>query len=438
MAYRSSTIGSVAAGGSTTLTVNKPAGVVAGDLLYAAIVFRSSSITTVPAGWTLIGGEQAIHAADGITLEARMRVYRLVAGASEPASYSWVIASSNDHVGTIVALSGRDNTVPETAHSGQTEVDANGSTTIAAMTATAGDDLVAFAVITPATSWTPPAGMTERQDGNVSGGSGTTATVATEDAVGAGTTGPLAFTDASATKMGAGMGILVRAAGALPVISHVGFGSAQGTNQATVGVTTVQVGNLVVLTLREPSAVTVTGVSGGNVTGWTHVVTEAGVGRTIEQWYGVVNATGAATITVTYSGTPGGSCDLAADEYQCSVACTWAPVTSGGIDNTSSTTVTLPTLTFSAAAGSQYLYAGGAWMAGSGISGLTAGFTSEATALGEIVYWLNTNPGTFVPTYTSSAGTSTAVAAIFGATPTGGGGGGGGSPVSVRELLLGV
>lgn len=86
-------------------SMNKPAGVVSGDLMIAAV--RSSALLSVnlgaPVGWT----ELAISSDDA-------KFYYRVAGGSEPASYSFgsVLAVGATIVGSIVAFSGADPVSP--------------------------------------------------------------------------------------------------------------------------------------------------------------------------------------------------------------------------------------------------------------------------------------------------------------------------------------
>ena len=101
---------------NATLTINVPAGTVAGDVMLASIVVRSSAVLiTPPAGW----------AAQAATVQAlgdsnRQQVFYRVAGA-EPASYTWLFDVAHaGAAGAIVSYSGVDNTSPINAFSGNT------------------------------------------------------------------------------------------------------------------------------------------------------------------------------------------------------------------------------------------------------------------------------------------------------------------------------
>lgn len=88
---------------NTTLTINKPTGVVSGDVMIVNIAQRSSTGAPSLAGWTLISS----GAIDGGTTTGAV-LYK-VAGSSEPGSYSFSLGSgANNNVGSIVAFSGVD------------------------------------------------------------------------------------------------------------------------------------------------------------------------------------------------------------------------------------------------------------------------------------------------------------------------------------------
>src|SRR3989454_7699386 len=78
-------------GGQNTLTIGRPAGVVSGDLLVAAISVRSANPST-PSGWTLVWCGNSSSSTGGTTCPSSstvsLAVYWKVAGASEPSTYS--------------------------------------------------------------------------------------------------------------------------------------------------------------------------------------------------------------------------------------------------------------------------------------------------------------------------------------------------------------
>ena len=94
--------GTTATTTTTTLTVNKPTGVIEGDVMIAVVFqYRSggtASITT-PSGWTLMVGGQIGDAS------RRGNTYYKVATASEPVSYSFVLASGGTNNASAGAIS---------------------------------------------------------------------------------------------------------------------------------------------------------------------------------------------------------------------------------------------------------------------------------------------------------------------------------------------
>jgi hypothetical protein len=151
-------VASAANATETTLTIAAPGSVSAGNVLLAAVHVRGKPAVTAPAGWTLVRSDQNGNAMKAV-------VYTKVATASEPASYTWTFASAQAAAGGITAWSGVSTSTPIDAHGGQ--VNLTSSTTITApsiTTTTTNTMLVGFFGIGPATSLTPPAGMTERWD----------------------------------------------------------------------------------------------------------------------------------------------------------------------------------------------------------------------------------------------------------------------------------
>lgn len=74
--HRASTSGDYVT--TTNWVVDKPTGTLEGDIMVVCLVLQSGSVSSVPSGWTLIGGSgNGGH------------VYWKACGASEPASWTW-------------------------------------------------------------------------------------------------------------------------------------------------------------------------------------------------------------------------------------------------------------------------------------------------------------------------------------------------------------
>jgi hypothetical protein len=132
-AYRSST--TVING----FTVGRPAGTTAGDLLLAALEVDEDPMTiTAPAGWTLLldtlagpATSSAFHAV----------VYYKVAGASEPASYTWTVPSGAYTDIAVLAYSGVSTTNPIDVAAGR-DAGVVATATTPSLTTTAPNDLL--------------------------------------------------------------------------------------------------------------------------------------------------------------------------------------------------------------------------------------------------------------------------------------------------------
>jgi hypothetical protein len=179
----------------------------------------------------------------------------------------------------------------------------------------------------------------------------------------------------------------------------------------TLGVSPVNLGDLMTLAIFASKGNTITSVSGGGVTTWSRIIGA----NSEELWRGVVTTTGASTITVTVSTPSGPTIELAAQEWTTGSATgSWVIDTSGTISNASSTTVTYPSLTPQS---TKDLYVGYAIGNSTMSAGSTSGFTylTGASASNQGVYNTTTST-TSQPTATqSSAGTSIAVAALIAA-----------------------
>lgn len=124
---------------NNNITINKPAGVIAGDLMLVNIA-KGGNRTTNPSsgGWTFITGADL----GGGTQRYGGVLYK-IAGAAEPANYTFALgAGTNSASGGIVAFSGVNTTTPFDVAPGtisvqpsQTGVVANSITTVTANTA---------------------------------------------------------------------------------------------------------------------------------------------------------------------------------------------------------------------------------------------------------------------------------------------------------------
>jgi len=119
----------VSAGSVSSIALTKMANLVSGDVIIAHISLRSGAgtITKPSASWNLV------DRIDSSTVT--LAVYSLVAGSSEPASYTWSWPTAVKAVGVMRNFSGVDTSAPVDGHAGSTESSA--STTHVAPSVTA-------------------------------------------------------------------------------------------------------------------------------------------------------------------------------------------------------------------------------------------------------------------------------------------------------------
>lgn len=146
--------------GSANITINKPAGVVDNDILYAAIHTDSATTITAPSGWSIVD-----TASDGTI---KVITYQKLA-ASEGASWQWT-SGVFIYLGHVAAWSGEDTTTPlETAAAAHSQNTGSDSTAEALTVTPQGGRSDDMNVVTWA-SWNatsvssgfPPSGYTSR------------------------------------------------------------------------------------------------------------------------------------------------------------------------------------------------------------------------------------------------------------------------------------
>ena len=211
---------------AANLTINRPTGAIAGDVMVAAITATPASIPiTPPAGWTLIQSQ-----AQPANTSSIVATFYRVAGVGEPASYTWILSSAHaGAVGGILSYSGVDNAAPLDVSAKAATPRALTHTAPSVLTTLAGDLLITVHEYASARSWTPPAGMTERVDiaSGAAGNAGVTLEM-NELLLGvAAATGAKTATAAANSDVGATVSIALRAAILAPhhiEIQHDGAG----------------------------------------------------------------------------------------------------------------------------------------------------------------------------------------------------------------------
>lgn len=143
--------------GTLSLTINKPSGTVEGDVMIASIAVRpDTAAITAPADWALV------RRVDNANPNANsLAVYYKVAGASEPADYTWTFSTSTGSAGGIQSFLGADQGNPISVENGQNTASGLTHATPSVITTVNNTMLVTSHAFTSSATWTPPGGMTE-------------------------------------------------------------------------------------------------------------------------------------------------------------------------------------------------------------------------------------------------------------------------------------
>lgn len=141
--------------GSTTIAINKPAGVAIGDVLWAMIwTANSTSVSSLPTGWTVVASDfSGTH---------RYALCRKDVDGSEAASFSFLFAGSGNKHGSILCYRGGLGLL--NVAGAKTEATAATIATAASLAATKAGVLLGFFVLSASgrTVTLAPSGMTQR------------------------------------------------------------------------------------------------------------------------------------------------------------------------------------------------------------------------------------------------------------------------------------
>lgn len=196
---------------------------------------------------------------------------------------------------------------------------------------------------------------------------------------------------------------------------------ASGSGLTTIDIVSTTAGNCLVLYAHAPgsSSRTVTGVSGGGCDDWQKLagpINATGSTTVTEVWFATVDTAGASTITVTWSSSVAGqTCRYGVQEFTSGggVGTQWIQDGAGGTrDNSSSTTITWPTLVPSGAA---RLYVGRALLQNTGLTtGATAGYVVQLDgANNQFIYHLSVSTSQSPTSQQNTAGYSAPAAGLI-------------------------
>ena len=203
VAFRASSTAST--NSSKSLSVPRPAGVQTGDVLLAGIsVGGAPASVTAPTGWTLIQ-----VSASGSSI--KQYVFRKVAGAGEPASYTWSFPSKYGIAAETLAYSGVSTASPVDVFGAQVNARSSSITAPSLSAGAPGELLVGFFGTAAATSVNPATGMLERAERSSSGSKKTTLEAADDALDVSGATG-IRTASASVSAVNIGQVIVLRPA----------------------------------------------------------------------------------------------------------------------------------------------------------------------------------------------------------------------------------
>ena len=158
-----------AAGRTSSLSISKPVGTAAGDVLVASVAVRPSTAAIAPpAGWTLV---RRLDNVDGSSSNS-LAVFYKVAIVSEPTSYVWDVPGASFSAAGIQGFGGIDTADPIDAESGQNTALGTSHATPAITTSIANAMLVSSHAVASSETWEPPTGMMESLDRRSEGGPG--------------------------------------------------------------------------------------------------------------------------------------------------------------------------------------------------------------------------------------------------------------------------
>jgi hypothetical protein len=165
-AFRSGSTAQNSVFGGTTLTIKVPTGTSLGDVLVAFVTSASTTAPTAPSGWTQVSAASTTFTGGSLT------VYTHLAGASEPASYSWSLGSFVQASGAIGSYTGVDNATPVQVSSSANGNSRSASAPSVATTANNTTVLVGLGYVNgSAETVTAPSGTTQEGAVQNSGGS---------------------------------------------------------------------------------------------------------------------------------------------------------------------------------------------------------------------------------------------------------------------------
>ena len=329
-----------ASGSGSSLTLAKPTGTMAGNLLIAHVGLPTDGATNridqgnLPTGWAFIRRDRSNLPSYAASSELMYKI----AGAGEPANYSFALNSSGAYAATMLRVSGVDTRSPFDAHAGtnapsSTSVVAPGVTTVADNVM-----LLEVAVIRAGTTFASPAGMTEIND--FASGS-LTIQAATQSMPTAGVAGGRTATAGSAAVYAAAL-VALRPSAANAAPLHTTFDQITNSSGGSVSYSAlpgIAAGDLLIMVAGWHGA---TSKAPTLPASWTQIRLDAnGTTESIGWWYHVV--TGSEIWPLTFG--PSSTIAMTSSLIRVANVNTSNPIAGSGVNSGTGTSLTAPAIT---------------------------------------------------------------------------------------------
>jgi len=189
--------------GVTNLTLGRPTGTEAGQVMVASIVTSDgSAAVTAPDGWSTVRN-------DALPGALRQTIYTKVAEDTEPGSYTWTLSGRAQVAGGVSTYAGVDTAQPiEADAAGLNPAAGTAVTAPSITTSVAGTRLLHFAAVNAEGTLMAPGGMAQRWLAAAPVGAGTDALAASFDDTET-TAGPTGSRTATATEPGPSIAVLL-------------------------------------------------------------------------------------------------------------------------------------------------------------------------------------------------------------------------------------
>jgi hypothetical protein len=197
-----------------SITLSRPTGLAAGNVMVAAIATNDDATIGIPAGWTAVRQD--------VTTAVRQSVFVRVAGPTEPTSYTWTLSGSRRVAGGITAYAGVDPVQPVDVVGASVNPSGTAVTAPDLTTTLDGAMLVHLGTINAEGTLTAPAGWAEAWEAASPNSSSTRDVLVSSSQMIQPLAGPTGSAAATATQPGPSIGVLLALRPAPPAATATG------------------------------------------------------------------------------------------------------------------------------------------------------------------------------------------------------------------------